>query len=171
MHSGNMLLALLRWVMRLDRPMPVLSEVEIEAQVERDYSWNFAVNVLDGGFWWFGYSLLSASTILPLFLSKLTSDPLAFGILAVISGAGWALPQLFVANAMERLPRMKPVVVNLGFFLERLPILVLVLCAALAVRAPRLAIVRLPAHLGLARLWQRCSRRFLAGPAGTHLPA
>jgi hypothetical protein len=33
--------------------------------------------------------------------------------------------QLFKANAIERLSRKKPVVVNLGWFLQRLPILLM----------------------------------------------
>ena len=43
-------------------------------------------------------------------------------LLAVIAQSAWFLPQLFTANAVERLSRKKPVVVNLGLFLERMPI-------------------------------------------------
>jgi MFS family permease len=51
------------------------------------------------------------------------------------------LPQLFTANYMERLARKKPVVVNLGLFLERLPMWWLVLAAVIAGRSPLLALV------------------------------
>ena len=43
----------------------------------------------------------------------------------------------------ERLARKKPVVVNLGLFLERLPVWIMVLAAMVAVKAPKLAIVLL----------------------------
>ena len=126
----------LRRLLELDRPFPRLTEDELAAQAERDYSWNFAVNVADGALFLFGAAFVASSTILPLFLSKLTTNPLAFGLLAVIAQSGWFLPQLFTANWMERLSRKKPVVVNLGLFTERLPVVLLPLVALLATRAP-----------------------------------
>lgn len=133
----------LAWLLELNRPVPERSEDELVAEVERNYNWNFAVNLLDGTWFMFGASFISATTILPLFLSKLTTNPLAFGLLAVIAQAGWFLPQLFTANFMERLARKKPVVVNLGLFLERIPVWVMVLAAVVAVSAPTLAVVLL----------------------------
>ena len=115
-----------RWLLQLDRPgARTRSEDEIVAEVERNYTWNFTVNLLDGVWFMIGASFITSSTILPLFLSKLTTNPLWFGLLAVIAQAGWFLPQLFTANLMERLARKKPVVVNAGFFLERVPIWVI----------------------------------------------
>lgn len=133
----------LRALLELDRPFPDLTEEELAAQTERDYRWNLTVNVGDGTLFLFGAAFLASSTILPLFLSKLTSAPLAFGLLAVIAQAGWFLPQLFTANAMERVSRKKPVVVNAGLFLERLPILLLPPIALLAAKAPLAAAVAL----------------------------
>lgn len=133
----------LAWLLQLDRPVPPRSDDEIAAEVARNYSWNFTVNLLDGIFFWLGASFISGTTILPLFLSKLTTNPLPFGILAALAQAGWFLPQLFTANAMERLARKKPVVVNLGLFLERLPIWVIVLTAFVAVHSPAWAVVLL----------------------------
>lgn len=133
----------LRWLLQLDRPVPARSEAEIAAEVERHYRWNFAVNLLDGLFFWFGASFASSTTILPLFISKLTSSTLPIGLVAVISQSGWFLPQLLTANAVERLARKKPVVVNLGFFSERVPIWVLVIAAMIAGRSPLLAMVLL----------------------------
>ncbi len=136
-------MAALAWLLQLDRPVPPRSEDEIAAEVARNYPWNFTVNLLDGIFFWLGASFISSTTILPLFLSKLTSNPLPFGILATLAQAGWFLPQLFTANAMERLARKKPVVVNLGLFLERLPIWAMVLTAWVAAHFPSLAVVLL----------------------------
>lgn len=133
-------MAVLAWLLQLDRPVPSRTDDEIAAEVERNYTWNFSVNLLDGVIFTFGSSFISSTTILPLFLSKLTTNPLAFGLLAVIAQAGWFLPQLFTANLMERLARKKPVVVNLGMFLERLPIWVMLTAALVASRRPVLAL-------------------------------
>jgi MFS family permease len=139
----NPLKAVLAWLLELNRPVPQRTEDELIAEIERNYNWNFAVNLLDGVWFMFGASFISATTILPLFLSKLTTNPLVFGILAVTAQAGWFLPQLFTANLMERLARKKPVVVNLGLFLERIPIWIMVLAAMVAVKTPKLAIALL----------------------------
>ena len=139
----NPLVTALAWLLELNRPVPQRTDDELVAEVERNYNWNFAVNLLDGTWFMFGISFISSTTILPLFLSKLTTNSLAFGILAVTAQAGWFLPQLFTANLMERLARKKPVVVNLGLFLERVPVWIMVLAAVVAVTAPKLAIVLL----------------------------
>lgn len=136
-------MAALAWLLQLDRPVPSRSDDEIAAEVARNYPWNFTVNLLDGISFWLGASFIASTTILPLFLSKLTTNPVPFGILATIAQAGWFLPQLFTANTMERLARKKPVVVNLGLFLERLPIWAIVLTALVAGHSPSLAIVLL----------------------------
>lgn len=124
-----------------DDVVPLRSEEEVAAEVARNYRWNFTVNFLDGSLFFFGLSFISASTIAPLFVSKLTDSALAIGLLAAIAQAGWYLPQVFTANLVERLPRKKPVVVKLGLFLERLPVWVLVVAALLATTAPELALV------------------------------
>ncbi|MEE8568888.1 MAG: MFS transporter [Anaerolineales bacterium] len=126
----------LGWLLQTDRPVPMRSDGELAAEVERNYRWNFAVNLLDGASFWFGLSFISARTILPLFISKLTADPLPIGLVAVIAQGGWSLPQLFTANGVERLARKKPVVINLGFFLERLPVWVFVIAALIVNRTP-----------------------------------
>jgi MFS family permease len=124
-----------------DKPVPQRSDADIAAEVTRNYRWNFTFNLLDGAAFWFGYSFASASTILPLFVSKLTSSPLAIGLLAVLAQASWFLPQLLTAKAVEQLPRKKPIIVNLGLFLERLPTWLWVVAALLAARRPGLALL------------------------------
>jgi MFS family permease len=130
-----------RWLLQLDRPAPPRSDAQIAAEQARNYRWNFTFNLLDGAFFWFGLSFISDSTIVPLFISKLTDSPLPLGIAAVISQASWFLPQLFTAKDVERLARKKPVVVSLGFFVERVPTWLSVVAAMLAGRAPTLALV------------------------------
>jgi MFS family permease len=127
-------------LLQADRPVPPYSDEEIAANVAHNYRWNFAVNLLDGAAFWFGMSFISSSTIVPLFVSKLTPNPLAIGLVAVIAQGGWFLPQLFTANLVERLPRKKPVVINLGLFLERLPVWMLAVAALLAGHSPALGL-------------------------------
>lgn len=130
----------MRWLLQTGRPVPPRSDEEVAADVERNYRWNFTVNLLDTAGFMFGFSFIAATTIVPLFISKLTLSPLPIGIAAVIAQSGWSLPQLFTANSIERLARKKPVVINLGFFLERLPMWILVISPMIAVREPTLAL-------------------------------
>jgi len=97
----------------------------VQQQIKRDYRWNFVVNALDGGFFWFGATFLSAIIILPLYVSHFTDNPMLIGLIPFMATAGYLVPQLFVANAVERAPRKMFFPVNLGFFLQRLPILLL----------------------------------------------
>ncbi len=130
------------WLGRLasSPPPPPASPEEAAAEVARHYRWNLAVNLLDATAFWFAASFISAQTILPLFVSKLTPSPLAIGLVAVISQGSWFLPQLFTARWIEGLPRVKPVVINLGFFGERLPVWLLVLAPLVAIGSPAWAL-------------------------------
>jgi MFS family permease len=133
--------AILRRLLQIDHPVLPRSESEIEAEVERNYRWNFTFNLLDGSAFWFGFHFVSASTIIPLFVSKLTLNPFVIGLVAVCAQAGWYLPQLLTAGYIERLARKKPVVINLGFLLERLPIWLWPLAALLTPAFPDLALI------------------------------
>jgi MFS family permease len=144
LHWLNIVFTLaMRRLLQVDRPVPPHSDEDVAAEVARNYRWNFTVNLLDGASFWLGASFMSSSTILPLFISKLTPSPLPVGLVAVIAQGGWFLPQLFTANSVERLVRKKPVVINLGFFLERLPIWVLVAAAFVALQSSTLALTLL----------------------------
>lgn len=118
------------------------TELDFEHQVQRNFRFNFIFNALDGAFFWCGSSFIASATILPLYVSRLTDSRLAIGILSTISAMGWLVPQLFTANWVQRLPRKKVVPVNLGLFLERLPVILLAPTALLlATRAPTAALV------------------------------
>jgi MFS family permease len=127
--------------------MPQMTEttpedLTIQQQVERDYRWNFLVNALDGASFWLGMSFISATVILPLFVSHFTDNPLWIGLIPFLLTAGSLLPQLFVANAVERAPRKKFFPVTLGFFLERMPIFLLAPMAYfLATSQPTMALI------------------------------
>lgn len=130
----------MRRLLQMDQPVPAHTDAEIEAERDRNYRWNFSVNMADVVSFWFGLSFISSATIVPLYISKLTDSTIAIGLAAVISQGAWYLPQLFTANFVEGLARKKPMVVNLGFFLERLPMWVIVLSAVFAARNPALAL-------------------------------
>ena len=115
------------WLLQLNRPVPDRTTEEIAVERDANYRWNFAVNLLDGIFFWPSTAFISSATILPLYVSKLWDSPLALGLLAVLAQSAWFLPQLFTANTVERLARKKPVPVNLGLILERLPVFLLVI--------------------------------------------
>ncbi len=106
-------------------------------QIAQNYRWNFLVNALDGASFWFGMSFISSAVILPLYVSHFTTNPLLIGVIPFLSSAGYVLPQLFTANAVERAPRKKFFPVTLGFFLERVPIFLMAPAAYfLAIRLP-----------------------------------
>lgn len=118
-------------------------ESTIDQEVQRNYRHNFLVNVLDGTFFWCGSSLIAASTILPVYVSRLSDSALLIGLLSMVSSMGWLLPQLFTANWVQRLPRKKVLPVNVGLFTERLPVILMALSSLLAVRYPLLALALL----------------------------
>jgi len=129
-----------RRLLQLDKPVADITDEEMDRQAERDYRWNFLWNVGDGVFFWFGLSFISSTTILPLFVSKLSGDPFWIALLGVLSAASWYLPQLLTAGGTERLARKKPVVINVGFFAERLPLWFLPLAALAAPYSTTLAL-------------------------------
>ena len=112
----------------------------IQAEIDKNYKFNFTVNVIDGTLFWFGASFFATRTIAPLFLSYLTDNTLVFGILATIASTGWLLPQMFTANWVQQRPIKKYLPVNIGIFTERLPIILLPLAAWAALKSHTLAI-------------------------------
>lgn len=128
------------WLLQLDRPVSPTTEDQLIAFTSRHFRWNFAMNLADGLLFWLGLSFMSSSTIVPLFISKLTVSTIPIGLAAMISQGGWYLPQLLTANWVERLPRKRPAVVNLGLFAERLPVWLLALAAVVATRSAALAL-------------------------------
>jgi len=95
-----------------------------EDQIRRHFRRNFAVNVGDLAFWAVGSSLVSAATVLPLYISHFTDNAVLIGLIPSVQFLGWRVPQLFTGNMVERLPRKLPFVwwVSLN---ERLPFLAL----------------------------------------------
>lgn len=114
----------------------------IDQEIKQNFRHNFIVNALDGASYWFGYSFIAPTVILPLYISHLTDYPIIIGLISFVNSAGFLLPQLFTSNFVERAPRKKFFPVNLGFFLERLPVFLLTLSAIFfAGTHPQLALI------------------------------
>jgi len=114
---------------------------DLERENKRNYKHNFIVNFFDGTTFWFGASFFAYRTIFPVYIANLTNNEFAIALLSVIITTGWLLPQLFTANWTQQLPLKKFAPVNIGFWTERLPILLLVPSAWLATISMELALV------------------------------
>jgi len=112
-----------------------------QSQANKDYQFNFTVNLIDGVLFFVGLSFIASSTILPLYISRLTDNPFAIGLFAAISSAGYLVPQLFTANWVQKQPLKKVIPVRIGLFHIRLPVLLLGPSAFLAFRSPELALI------------------------------
>jgi MFS family permease len=101
---------------------------DLESSVRSQLKFNVIVNLLDGAFFGAGWGFGSFGTIIPLFVSQMTDSALLIGLIPAIHAVGWQLPQLFMAGAVSRLRRYKPMVMWLTIH-ERLPFLGLVFVA------------------------------------------
>lgn len=122
--------------------LPTQTDEAIHNQVLRNYRHNFLMNALDGASYWFGFSFITPTIILPLYINHFTSSPLLIGLIGFISTAGFLLPQLFTANLVERAPLKRVFPVKYGFFFERIPVLLFAPSALLfALDSPTWALI------------------------------
>ncbi len=116
-----------------------------------DTTWNFSVSLWDISFITLGISFISRETVIPVLVSQLTDSKLVIGLVPAMWSLGLYLPQLLTANWAESMPYKKPFVMVIGFFLERLPYLLIGLIVLLfAVERPTAALVAVLAGIGLA---------------------
>ncbi len=116
--------------------------MDFEQEINKNFRYNFTVNLLDVAFYMFGTSFMSIGTILPAYVTHFTQNPVLIGLIAFFGSAGFLIPQLLTSNLVERAPVKKFFPVNIGFFTERLPIFLLVPTTYfLATSAPDLALV------------------------------
>jgi len=101
---------------------------------------NFWMNVGDGATFAFGLSMVSRYTVLPLFVSRINSDPLLLGVLPALFAVGWLLPQLFTAPLVSSLPRRLPYILRVTIS-ERLPFLLFGLVLVLWPHLPAWALL------------------------------
>ena len=100
--------------------MATLSTSAIEQN--KNFPFNFIVNVIDGGFFGLALGFASFSTVIPLFVSTLTDSAILIGLIPAIHVVGWQLPQLFTAHRVSQQKRYKPMVMFFTIH-ERLPFL------------------------------------------------
>jgi MFS family permease len=112
-----------------------------DATENKDLKHNFLVNMLDGAFFGWGVGFSSYTTIIPLFVSTLTSSATLIGLIPAIHNMGWQLPQLLLAKRISRMEVVKPYVVKATIF-ERAPLLGLGFVALLVpVMSVKLALI------------------------------
>src|SRR5262249_31764157 len=118
---------------------------------ERNFRWNFSVNLLDISFIMLGFSLISRETVIPLLVSKLTPSTVAIGLIPALYSLGIYLPQLIGASVAERMPRKKPFLVLISGVGERRPFLLAGLVVLLlAEPAPAAALAALAILFGVS---------------------
>jgi len=100
----------------------------VHPDVKKNFKRNLFANLMDACFWFFGDSFAAAYTIMPVFISTLTDSPILIGLIPALDGAGWFLPQLFLARTLEGKNRRMPIVRFLGLF-DRIPFFFLALGA------------------------------------------
>ena len=89
---------------------------------DKDLKHNFLVNILDGAFFGWGVGFTSYTTIIPLFVSTLSSSATLIGLIPAIHNMGWQMPQLLLAKRISNMERVRPFVIKATIH-ERLPIL------------------------------------------------
>jgi MFS family permease len=136
-----LLARLARWLLPREPSGRLYTDEEATVLVARNYRWNLTVNLADNAVFFLGMSLISANTIVPLFLSKLTTSAIPIGLAAMMSQAGWLVPQLLTAGWVERLHEKRLMVTRVGLLTERLPMWLIVAAALLAGWIPRFALL------------------------------
>ncbi len=128
-----------------------MADTSFDREVERNYRWNFSVNLLDISFIMLGLNLVSRETVLPLLVSKLTSSPVAIGLVPAIYSLGIYLPQLLGASVAEAMLRKKPFLMLIGGLGERVPYLFVGLAVLLlAESAPTAALAAVALLFGIS---------------------
>ncbi|NBT93693.1 MAG: MFS transporter [Chloroflexi bacterium] len=121
----------------------------------RHASWNFWWLVFDGFVFAFGFTFISPSSILPVFVARLTPIDLLAGAVPAIDFVGLALPQIlgarWAARSARRGGRKRFVLIAAG--IGRIPMLApIVATAVYGDTEPGIALASLLIGLGLFRL-------------------
>jgi MFS family permease len=129
----------------------MLDQARIESKPERNFRWNFGVNILDISFYSLAMNLVSQTTIMPVMVSLLTTSKIVIGLIPAVYSLGFLLPQLLMASYTEGLRRKKPFLMLFGGTGERLPFLMIALVLFwLAKPAPTVALALFFVFLALS---------------------
>ena len=132
----------------------------MDPEIHKSLKHNFTVNLLDGAFFGFAMGFSSFVTILPLFVSTLTSSATIIGLVPAFHNVGWQLPQLLTANKVARQKRIKPMVLR-NTLHERLPFLGL---AVVALLIPTVGVQAALVLTFIMLAWQGLGGGFTANP-------
>lgn len=77
---------------------------------------NYFFGIVNGIIFNIAFTFMSGSTILPAFLSRLTTSSFLIGTAASLEEIGWLLPQHFVAGFIQSKKKKKPVYTVTAFF-------------------------------------------------------
>ncbi len=103
---------------------------KFDEEVKKHYRWNFTANLMDWTLFFMGMGFVSVNTILPAFIRHFTSSNFLIGFIPCLNTLGWFLPQILVANFVQKLRRKKNLIIFSGLG-ERIPWLFLFLTVAL----------------------------------------
>jgi len=101
--------------------------IQIPEPLPPNYAWNAWAFAADSALFSVGMSFISATTVLPSFMAALTDSEVIVGLASGLMAGGWLLPQLFVASAVSRLPRKRPLMVRAAWLSRPLLLLLALL--------------------------------------------
>jgi MFS family permease len=103
---------------------------------------NFLLNVLDGGIFALGMSLISQQTILPVFVKHIGGTNIAVGLIPVLWMLGFNFPQIFFAHFAQRVEFKKKMMLETGL-IQRVPYLILAIVSyfVIAEMSPTVALL------------------------------
>ncbi|MCS7223594.1 MAG: MFS transporter [Armatimonadetes bacterium] len=115
----------------------------------RHWTKNFWLGVLNGILFKVGITFTHPSTVLAVFLTKLTGSEIFAGLLTAVAGIGWFLPPMFVAGYVEGLRRKLPLYAHMAFWRAIGWLLMMACVVYLAPRSPIAAAICFLASYGL----------------------
>ena len=89
-------------------------QAAFDKDVQRNFRWNFAVNLLYGLFGTTGWRLIMAPTFVPDYIFKLGGSNLIVGLLLSIGGASRFITPPLIASYVEDQPLLKKKAVLIG---------------------------------------------------------
>ncbi|MFZ1946121.1 MAG: MFS transporter [bacterium] len=78
------------------------------------YDRAFILGVLNGVLFNLAEAMIGGTTVLPIFVSRITESKVLIGLSGTMGNAGWFMPQLLVASQIEHLRRKMPIYIWSG---------------------------------------------------------
>lgn len=123
----------------------------MDSQTPQHYTRNMIGLVTDYVAFTIAVSFVDQSTVVPSFVSHLTTSAPLIGLVSTLQSGGWLLPQLFAANYVGHRPRKKPYIIWPS--LVGRPMMLVLALAALFLAEKMPTATLLVFYLGYALLW------------------